>query len=174
MGFCLFNNVAVGAAHALSAHGLERVAIVDFDVHHGNGTENIFRGSSQVMLCSSFQHPFYPFSGADSKADNIVNIPLPAGTDGAGFRQAVEGPWKSALDTFRPQLLLVSAGFDAHAEDPLGGLGLLEDDYVWVTELISSVANAHAQGRIVSTLEGGYDIGALARSAAAHLSALES
>jgi len=174
MGFCFFNNVAIAAAHAIAAHGLERVAVVDFDVHHGNGTEDIFLGNPKVMLCSSFQHPFYPFSGADTKAENIVNIPLVAGTDGSTFRRAVERRWRDALDAFAPQLVLVSAGFDAHRDDPIGGLALAEEDYTWVTEFIVSVADAHAQGRIVSTLEGGYDLRALSRSVAAHLRALNS
>jgi len=174
MGFCFFNNVAIAAEHAIASHGLQRVAIVDFDVHHGNGTENIFLGNSKVMVCSSFQHPFYPFSGADTKAENIVNIPLAAGTDGPAFRRAVERRWRDALDAFAPQLVLVSAGFDAHRDDPIGGLALTEGDYTWVTEFIVSVAEAHAQGRVVSTLEGGYDLRALARSVAAHLRALNS
>ncbi len=172
MGFCFFNNVAVAASHALAAHDLDRVAIIDFDVHHGNGTEDIFRGNSRVMVCSSFQHPFYPFSGADTRADNILNIPLPAGTDGAAYRNAVEEPWLRALQDFMPQMLLVSAGFDAHEEDPLAELRLREEDYTWVTQLIRSIADTYADGRVVSTLEGGYNLGALGRSVVAHLRAL--
>ncbi len=172
MGFCIFNNIAVAAAHAIAAHGLERVAIVDFDVHHGNGTEEIFRDSEKVLLCSSFQHPFYPGTGANSRAKNIVNIPLRAGTDGAAFRRAVETPWRKALDEFAPQLLLVSAGFDAHAEDPLASLGLQEADFQWITEFIVDIAERHARGRVVSTLEGGYALPALARSVAVHLQSL--
>jgi acetoin utilization deacetylase AcuC-like enzyme len=172
MGFCFFNNVAIAAQHALHAHDLDRVAIIDFDVHHGNGTEDIFRDNEQVMLCSSFQHPFYPFSGAETQASNIVNIPLPAGTDGSAYRRAVEKPWRQALDAFRPQLILVSAGFDAHAQDPLGGLNLLEEDFRWITRLILEVAEQHAQARIVSTLEGGYNLQALGRSVVAHLDVL--
>lgn len=172
MGFCIFNNIAVAAAHAIAVHGLERVAIVDFDVHHGNGTEEIFQDSAQVLLCSSFQHPFYPGTGASSRAKNVVNIPLRAGTDGAEFRRAVEAPWRKALDEFAPQLLLVSAGFDAHADDPLANLCLQEADFQWITEFIVEVAERHAQGRVVSSLEGGYALPALARSVATHLQRL--
>ncbi len=172
MGFCIFNNIAVGAAHALEAHGLERVAIVDFDVHHGNGTEDIFRNNEKVLFCSTFQHPYYPGVGADTVSDHIVNVPLAAGTDGAGFREAVESEWLPKLEAFAPELVLVSAGFDAHAEDQLAGLRLVEEDYTWVTNEIKRVAAAHAGGRIVSSLEGGYNLSALGRSAAAHIQAL--
>jgi acetoin utilization deacetylase AcuC-like enzyme len=172
MGFCIFNNVAVGAAHALEAHGLERVAIVDFDVHHGNGTEDIFRGNKNVLFCSTFQHPYYPGCGADTSSDHIVNVPLAAGTDGAGFREAVESRWLPKLEAFEPELVLVSAGFDAHAEDDLAGLRLVEEDYTWVTGEIKKIAEAHAGGRIVSSLEGGYNLSALGRSAAAHIKVL--
>jgi acetoin utilization deacetylase AcuC-like enzyme len=172
MGFCIFNNVAIGAAHALAEHGLERVAIVDFDVHHGNGTEDIFRDDPRVLFCSSFQHPFYPGSGADTVSDHIVNIPLPAGTGGDTFRAAVEARWLPALDNFRPQIILVSAGFDAHAEDDMAMLNLVEADYVWITAHIKRLADAHAGGRIVSLLEGGYNLSALGRSVAVHIDAL--
>jgi acetoin utilization deacetylase AcuC-like enzyme len=172
MGFCLFDNVAVGAAHALAAHGLERVAIVDFDVHHGNGTEDIVAGDPRVLFCSSFQHPFYPFSGTDPRGDNVLPLPLERGTDGARYRGAVEERWLGALDAFRPELVLVSAGFDAHAEDPLAGLALREEDFAWITRRIREIAERHAEGRIVSTLEGGYALPALARSVEAHLSEL--
>ncbi|OFZ65859.1 MAG: deacetylase [Betaproteobacteria bacterium RBG_16_56_24] len=172
MGFCIFNNVAVGAAHALAHHGLKRVAIADFDVHHGNGTENIFRDDPRVMLCSTFQHPFYPYAGADSGSDHIINVPLPAGTDGAGFRAAVTGHWLPALERFRPELLLCSAGFDAHRDDDMAMLRLTEPDYAWVTQEIKRIADKYAQGRIVSALEGGYELHALARSALAHIRAL--
>ena len=172
MGFCIFNNVAVGAAHALAAHGLSRVAIVDFDVHHGNGTEDIFRDEPRVMLCSTFQHPFYPYSGAETQLPHIVNVPLAAGTDGAGFRNAVTERCLPALQAFKPELLLVSAGFDAHREDDMSSLRLLEADYVWVTEQIKRIAEHHAQARIVSVLEGGYELHALGRSAAAHIKVL--
>ena len=172
MGFCIFNNIAVGAAHALQVHNLERVAIFDFDVHHGNGTEEIFSDNPAVMLCSSFQYPFYPYSGADTRSDHIINLPLPAGTDGAAYKKAVEEHLLPAMDGFKPQLVLISAGFDAHADDPLASLRLVEEDYAWVTSAIREIAEQHAEGRIVSTLEGGYELGALARSAEAHLRAL--
>jgi acetoin utilization deacetylase AcuC-like enzyme len=168
MGFCLFNNVAVGAAHAL-AHGVARVAIVDFDVHHGNGTEDIFSGDPRVLMVSTFQHPLYPYSGLDNPAANMVNIPLSAGTGSAGFRDAVTDHWLPALERHRPELIYVSAGFDAHREDPLAGLKLVEDDYAWVTRQLVAVAAHHAKGRIVSTLEGGYGLSALGRSAAEHI-----
>ncbi|RME35537.1 MAG: histone deacetylase family protein [Gammaproteobacteria bacterium] len=172
MGFCIFNNVAVGTAHAIAAHGLERVAIVDFDVHHGNGTEHIFIHDPKVMYFSTFQHPYYPGVGADTVAENIVNVPLPAGTTGAQYREAVEQHWWPKLEAFAPELIYVSAGFDAHAEDPLAGLLLLKEDYAWVTGRIVEHANRHAQGRVISSLEGGYDLNALGRSAAAHIRAL--
>jgi len=172
MGFCLFNNVAIGAAHALEAHGLERVAVLDFDVHHGNGTEDAFHEDPRVMLCSTFQHPYYPYCGADSGNDHIVNVPLPAMTDGRGFRSAVERIWLPALDRFRPQLVFVSAGFDAHREDPLAYLNLEDEDYRWVTERLVEVAERHAQGRVVSTLEGGYNTHALGRCVVEHVRVL--
>jgi acetoin utilization deacetylase AcuC-like enzyme len=172
MGFCIYNNVAVGAAHALAAHGLERVAIIDFDVHHGNGTEDIFRDEPRVLLCSSFQHPFYPNLGAETELPHILNLPLPAGTGGEAYRKAVENLWPEALDAFRPQLIFFSAGFDAHAADDMSQLRLTEADYRWITDMVRWAANAHAQGRIVSTLEGGYALHALGRSVAAHIDAL--
>lgn len=172
MGFCIFNNVAVAAAHALEQHGLARVAIVDFDVHHGNGTEDIFRDDPRVMLCSTFQHPFYPFSGADSASAHIVNLPLPAGTLGKRYREVFEAEVMPRLEAFRPEMLLVSAGFDAHREDDMGQFGLLEADYIWITERIVELAARHAQGRIVSVLEGGYDLSSLGRSVAAHIKVL--
>jgi acetoin utilization deacetylase AcuC-like enzyme len=174
MGFCLFNNVAVGAAHALDAHGLERVAVLDFDVHHGNGTEDRFHDDPRVMLCSTFQHPYYPYCGAESGNDHIVNVPLPAMTDGKGFRAAVERHWLPALERFQPQLVFVSAGFDAHREDPLAYLNLDDEDYRWVTERLMEVARRDAQGRVVSTLEGGYNTQALARCVVEHLRVLAS
>jgi len=172
MGFCLFNNVAIGAAHALEAHGLERVAVLDFDVHHGNGTEDAFHEDPRVMLCSTFQHPYYPHCGAESGNEHIINVPLPAMTDGEGFRQAVEEVWIPALDRFKPQLVFVSAGFDAHREDPLAYLNLEDEDYRWVTERLVEVAQRHAQGRVVSTLEGGYNTVALGRCVVEHLEVL--
>ena len=172
MGFCFFNNVAVGAAHALEAHGLERVAIVDFDVHHGNGTEDIFRDDPRVMMVSTFQHPFYPYSGVTGRSERMVNIPLPAYTSGSAFREVVESQWLPALQVFRPQAIFISAGFDAHRDDDMAALALVEDDYVWVTRQIKDVAAQHAEGRIISCLEGGYNLGALARSVTMHIKAL--
>lgn len=172
MGFCIFNNVAVGVAHALECYGLNRIAIVDFDVHHGNGTEEIFCDNPRVMLCSTFQHPFYPYRGADSGSDHIINVPLAAGMDGEGFRKAVTQYWVPALTRFRPEMLFISAGFDAHRQDDMAQLNLTEADYIWVTQLIKEIADKHAYGRIVSTLEGGYELHALGRSVAAHIKTL--
>ena len=172
MGFCLFNNVAVGARHAIEAHGLERVAVLDFDVHHGNGTEDAFHDDARVMLCSTFQHPYYPYSGADSGNDHIINVPLPAMTDGSGFRAAVERYWMPALEAYAPQLVFVSAGFDAHRDDPLAYLKLGDEDYRWVTEKLVEVAERHAEGRVVSTLEGGYNTAALGRCVVEHVRVL--
>jgi len=172
MGFCFFNNVAVGAAHAIEVHGLQRVAIVDFDVHHGNGTEDIFCGDRRVMMVSTFQHPFYPYSGTQGRSERMVNIPLAAYSSGVEFRNAVVNDWLPALHGFAPQMIFISAGFDAHRDDDMASLGLVESDYAWVTEQIVNVAERYAQGRIVSTLEGGYNLGALARSVGAHIRAL--
>ena len=169
MGFCIFNNVAIGAAHAMEAHGLERVAILDFDVHHGNGTEDAFHEDVRVLFCSTFQHPYYPYSGADSSNAHIINTPLAAMTDGEGFRRAVERDWLPVLESFKPQMLFVSAGFDAHREDPLAYLELDDDDYRWVTERLVDIAERHAGGRLVSTLEGGYNVQALARCVVEHV-----
>jgi len=169
MGFCVFNNVAVGAAHALAVHDVSRVAIVDFDVHHGNGTEDMFSDDPRVLMVSTFQYPLYPYSGVDNPAPNMVNIPLSAGSGGAEFREAVESRWLPALDDFKPDLILISAGFDAHREDPLAGLAFSEDDYAWVTRQLLGVAARFADGRIVSSLEGGYALSALGRSAAIHV-----
>jgi acetoin utilization deacetylase AcuC-like enzyme len=172
MGFCFFNNVAVGAAHALSALGLERVAMVDFDVHHGNGTENIFAGDPRVLMVSTFQHPLYPFSGDIPQGDNMVNVPLPPRTRGDALRAAVTDHWLPALERFRPQMIFISAGFDAHREDDMANLGWVEADYAWVTREVLQVAERHAGGRVVSLLEGGYHLSALARSVAAHVKVL--
>jgi len=172
MGFCLFNNVAVGVAHAIEHYGLKRVAIADFDVHHGNGTEEIFRDDPRVMLCSTFQHPFYPHCGADSGNDHIINVPLPAGTDGEAFRKAVAERWLPALERFQPEMLFISAGFDGHWEDDMAMFRLREADYAWVTQQVKDVAEKHAHGRIVSALEGGYELHALGRSVAAHIKVL--
>jgi acetoin utilization deacetylase AcuC-like enzyme len=171
-GFCIFNNVAVAAAHALEHHGLQRVAIADFDVHHGDGTENIFHDDARVMLCSTFRHPYYPYCGADSGNEHIINVPLAAGASGEDFRTAVTQRWLPALERFQPQLLFISAGFDAHREDDMGGLALREADYVWVTEELKSLAAKYAERRIVSVLEGGYALHALGRSATAHIKVL--
>ncbi len=172
MGFCFFNNVAVAARHALDVHGLQRVAIIDFDVHHGNGTEDIVAGDERVLMCSIFQHPLYPYSGAVPKGTNMVNVPIAPYARGPAVRETVAAMWLPALEAFRPQMLFVSAGFDAHREDELGQLGLVEADYAWITQQLVDVAGRHAQGRIVSCLEGGYALGALARSVAAHLRVL--
>ena len=169
MGFCVFNSVAVGAAHALEAHGLERVAIVDFDVHHGNGTEDIFSGDPRVLMVSTFQYPLYPYSGIDNPAPNMVNVPLSPGSGGRELRDAVQERWLPALEAHRPQMILFSAGFDAHHEDPLANLAFTEDDFAWVTREMIAVAKRFGQGRIVSSLEGGYALSALGRSAVAHL-----
>jgi len=174
MGFCLFNNAAVGAAHALAVHGLGRVAIVDFDVHHGNGTQDIFERDARVMYASTHQWPLYPGSGAESETGvgNILNLPLAAGSGTEAFRGACRERLLPALDAFAPELVIVSAGFDAHAGDPLAGLRLGIDDFDWITRELVALADRHAGGRLVSTLEGGYDLAALAASTAAHVAAL--
>ncbi len=172
MGFCFFNNVAVGAAHALAVHGVERVAILDFDVHHGNGSEDIFGSDPRVLLCSTFQHPFYPYSGTAPTSAHILNTPLPAGAGGAEFRDVVQTRWLPALNNFKPQLVMFSAGFDAHRDDPLGQLLFDAADYFWVTAQVKVLAEQHAHGRIVSMLEGGYDLPALGRCVVAHVQAL--
>jgi acetoin utilization deacetylase AcuC-like enzyme len=175
MGFCIFNNIGVAAAYAVEAKGLERVAIIDFDVHHGNGTEDMFSAPDwreRVLMASFFQHPFYPGSGTQDPAPNMFNVPLAAGSDGAAARRAFESTWLPALDAFEPQMILISAGFDAHRDDLLGGLRLIEDDYAWMTRGLMDVAAEHSEGRIVSMLEGGYNLDALGRSAVAHVRTL--
>ena len=171
-GFCIFNNVAVAARHALEQYGLQRVAIADFDVHHGDGTENIFHDDPRVMLCSTFRHPFYPYCGADSGNSHIINVPLKAGASGGDFREAVTQYWMPGLESFQPQLVLISAGFDAHRDDDMGGLALREADYAWVTEELKTLASRYAERRIVSVLEGGYELHALGRSVLAHIKVL--
>ncbi len=170
MGFCFFNSVAVGADRALDE--LDRVAVLDFDVHHGNGTVEMFSQRPEVLVCSSFQYPYYPGIRQDVKRPNIVNTPLDAGSGSKAFRAAVERDWLPALEAHRPQMILVSAGFDAHRADPLAGLELQDDDYRWITEFIVDAARRFADGRIVSTLEGGYDLEALSRSVALHVQGL--
>ena len=172
MGFCIFNSVAVAVAHALEHHGLKRVAIVDFDVHHGNGTEEIFQDDERVLMVSTFQHPFYPYSGTEGRSARMVNIPLAAYSGATEFRAAVENHWLPALEDFKPEMLFISAGFDAHREDDLAMMKLVEADYTWVTQQLRQVAERHASGRIVSMLEGGYNLHALGRSAAAHIRVL--
>ena len=172
MGFCLLNSVAIAAIAALDHADVERVAILDFDVHHGNGTVDICRDHPKILVCSSFQSPYYPNRLDDLVQPNIVNTPLAAGSSGSTFRAAVERDWLPALEAHQPDIVFVSAGFDAHVDDPLADLRLVEEDYRWVTQFIVAVANQYAQGRVVSTLEGGYDLDALARSVTAHIEAL--
>ena len=172
MGFCFLNNVAIAARHALEVHGLERVAVIDFDVHHGNGTENILSNDPRVLMVGFFQHPFYPYSGTDHPAANMLNLPIPAYTKGMDVRELIEAAWMPRLEEFGPEMIFVSAGFDAHREDDLGQLGLTENDFAWITSRIQDVAKRHSRGRIVSMLEGGYNLDALARSVEAHIRVL--
>ena len=171
-GFCFFNNVAVGIRHALAVHGVQRVALIDFDVHHGNGSEDIFRGDERVLMCSIFELGLYPFTGENATGPNMVNLGLPSRSGGEKFREAVTGQWLPALEAFRPELIYISAGFDGHREDDMGNLALVEADYEWVTQQLMAVARRHCQGRVISCLEGGYALSALARSAAAHVKVL--
>ena len=171
-GFCFFNNVAIAAKYALERHNLHRVAIVDFDVHHGNGTEDIVKGDDRILMVSFYQHPFYPLDWEHSNASNLVNLPVPAYTKGADIREMIEAAWMPRLEEFKPELILISAGFDAHREDDMGQLGLVEQDYVWMTSRIMDMARRHAQGRVVSCLEGGYVLSSLSRSVEAHIRVL--
>lgn len=172
MGFCFINNVALAARYALERHGLQRVAIADFDVHHGNGTEDIVAGDARILMVSFYQHPFYPIGGSRSNAGNLVNLPVPAYTKGPEVRELVEQGWIPRLEEFRPEMIFISAGFDAHREDDMGQMGLVEQDYAWITQRLKDVARRHARGRIVSCLEGGYNLSALGRSVEAHLRVL--
>ncbi|OYV79154.1 MAG: deacetylase [Ferrovum sp. 37-45-19] len=172
MGFCFFNNIAVATAHALEEYKLERVAIVDFDVHHGNGTEDIFMDDPRVLYCSTFQHPFFPYSGTVSQSERLLHFPLPAGSDGTLMREIMTQRALPTIDEFAPQLVLISAGFDAHKLDPLAHLRWTESDFIWLTQRLQEVAVKHSEGRIVSMLEGGYDLEALGRSATGHIRVL--
>jgi acetoin utilization deacetylase AcuC-like enzyme len=171
MGFCFVNNVAVAAKYALARYGLKRVAIIDFDVHHGNGTEDIVQGDERILMCSFYQHPFYPVWDHAAGA-NMVNLPVPAYTKGAAVRELVDSVWMPRLEQHQPEMVFISAGFDAHREDDMGQMALVEEDYTWLTQRIKHIAVKHAQGRIVSCLEGGYALSALARSVEAHLRVL--
>ena len=175
MGFCFFGNVAIAAKYALDHHGLDRVAIVDFDVHHGNGTQDLVEEDARILFCSTHQSPLYPGTGAahETGVVNVLNVPLPGGTGSKGFRDAMERIVLPRVDAFAPQLLIISAGFDAHADDPLAGMELTTEDFGWVTERLCDLADKHCDGRVVSSLEGGYDLPALGASAAAHVKVLE-
>lgn len=172
MGFCFFNNLAVGVAHALEYYQLKRIAIIDFDVHHGNGTQNIFQNDERVLLCSSFQHPFYPFSGVENMNEHIINLPLAAGTTGSDYRQLVQNLWFDKLNEHQPEMIFISAGFDAHQKDILANINLDSNDYFWITKNIKEIATHHCPNRIVSVLEGGYALSVLGECVVAHLRAL--
>lgn len=172
MGFCVYNNIAVGAAHAMAAHGIKKIAILDFDVHQGNGTEQIFANDKRVIFCSTFQHPFYPYTPLYEMTDRMVSVPLEATARSQDFRKAVTDNWLPALDKFKPEMIFISAGFDAHQDDDMSGVSLTDDDYRWVTEQIVQVAERSASGRIVSALEGGYELHSLARCVETHVRVL--
>ena len=171
-GFCFFNNVSVAAKYALERYNLKRVAVVDFDVHHGDGSEDILSGDDRVLMVGIFQHPFYPFSGDQNPAANMLNVPVPAYTRGMDVREIIEMTWMPRLEEFKPEMIFISAGFDAHREDDMGQLGLVEQDYAWITQRIKDVARRFSMGRIVSCLEGGYVMSALSRSVEAHVRVL--
>lgn len=172
MGFCFYNNIAVGVMHAFHQHSIQRAAIIDFDVHHGNGTQAIFQHDARLMLCSSFEHPFYPGYEAGMDNAHILNVPLPAYTQSGGYRQKVADAWFAKLDAFAPEIIFFSAGFDAHVSDPLADIELTVADYVWITEQIRALAVKHSQGRMISVLEGGYQLPALAECVPAHINAM--
>jgi len=172
MGFCLFNNIAVGAAHAISTFKLEKIAIVDFDVHQGNGTEQIFYNNKRILFCSTFQHPFYPFTPLYEYTDRMISVPLEATAKSEEFKKAVTEHWLPAIQKFQPEMIFISAGFDAHRDDDMSNVSLTDDDYRWVTEQLIDVANTSARGRIVSALEGGYELHSLARSVEIHIRTL--
>lgn len=172
MGFCFFNQVAIGVKYAMEKYDLTRVAVVDFDVHHGNGTEDILSGDERVLMCGIFQHPFYPHSGTGNVAANMLNIPIPARTSGAAICEQIKEGWLPELEAWQPEIIFISAGFDAHKDDDLGQLGMTEADYVWITKELMKIADKYCNGRIVSSLEGGYNLNALANSVAAHVGAL--
>lgn len=172
MGFCFFNNVAIAARYAQEIHNVNRIAILDFDVHHGNGTENIIKRFDDILFCSTYQYPFYPFNVKASAKPPIINTPLDANATGAEFKAAVTNHWLPAVEHFKPELILVSAGFDAHTEDNISQVGLTDEDYAWVGTQIKSLASNHTQGRIVSVLEGGYALSALGRSVVAYLKSM--
>jgi acetoin utilization deacetylase AcuC-like enzyme len=173
-GFCIFNHVAIGVSYALNKYPIKKAAIIDFDVHHGDGTEDIFRNNPNVMLCSTFQHPFYPHRGADTNSPHIINAPLPAKSDGKAFRKVFEKKFRPALMQFKPDIIFISAGFDAHINDPLADLSLTKEDYAWITNFIKQIVKHCHHGRIVSSLEGGYHLPSLAECACAHITILNS
>ena len=172
MGFCFFNNVAVGVMHAIAEYKLHRIAIIDFDVHHGNGTQNIFQHDKRVLYCSSFEHPLYPGYDEENDNEHIIGVPLKAGTEGKEFREKVKAAWFDKILAFKPELVFFSAGFDAHIKDPLADLKLLEDDYVWLTKEIKKLSKQSAAGKMISVLEGGYHLEALAHSVPLHVAAM--
>lgn len=169
MGFCFFNNVAVGVAHAFSKHQLKRVAVIDFDVHHGNGTESIFNNNSSLLFCSSFQYPFYPNKAFSKENPHVLNLPLPIGTTGETYRTILQECWFEKITAFKPEMIFFSAGFDAHEADAMGGFKLHEEDYAWITHEIKKIADEQCKGRLVSVLEGGYELSVLGTSALAHI-----